>query len=205
MSSQVFPTTLKGITFFAKRTPQWLTQVQESVSGKETTISKRAYPRIVFEIGFEVLRDDLATSDLKILVGFFNGVSGSSDTFLYTDPYFNSVTTQNFGTGDGATKNFQLSAIYKDSSGYGSAEAIQNLNGAPSIFVNGTLKTLTTDYTISGTGLVTFVTAPAAAAALTWTGSFYYRCRFLTDELDLSEIWSKTWALKKLQWRSVKL
>ena len=205
MSSQVFPTTLKGITFFAKRTPQWKTQVQESVSGKETTIAKRAYPRILFEIGYEVLRDDLSTSDLKILIGFFNGVSGSSDTFLYTDPYFNSVTAQNFGTGDASTKIFQLSAIYKDASGYGSAEAIQNLNGSPSIYVNGTLKTLTTDYSISGTGVVTFVAAPAAAAAITWTGSFYYRCRFLADELDLSEIWSKAWALKKLQWRSVKL
>ena len=34
----------------------------------------------------------------------------------------------------------------------------------------------------SSTGMVTFVTAPAAAAALTWTGAFYWRCRFLLPE-----------------------
>ncbi len=205
MSSQVFPTGQLGLEFYQQRTPQWSTRRQESVSGKETTITNRAYPRIVFELSYEFLRDDTAVSDLKILVGFFNSMSGSYDTFLYTDPYFNTVTAQNFGTGDGATKVFQLSAIYKDSTGYGSAEAIQNLNGAPLIYVGGVLKTLTTDYTISGTGVVTFVTAPAVSAAITWTGSFYYRCRFENDEMDLNEMWSKAWSLKKLKFRSVKL
>jgi len=402
MSNLVFPTGLKGIQLIANRSPQWRTQVQEAMSGKETAIAKRAYPRIVWELSYEVLRDDLATSDLKIIVGFFNALNGGFDTFLYTDPYFNSVTAQNFGTGDGATRAFQLSATYKDATGQGWPEAVQNLNGTPAVYVtfgdyrgtalqyqgprtnlalqsqtldnatwtkfqttvtanaatapdgtatadkivestannqhfisqswgkaaspitytgslylqpsgrskaqvwvhdgsgNGyvaifdlsagtvTLSTLTgvgwtagsaaitaagggayrcsvtvtsastttlelrvnvcnvgttqeiytgdgtsglyawgaqmetaaaattyiptttatvsvTDYALSSTGLVTFTTAPPAAAPIIWTGAFYYRCRFQDDELNLTEILSRFWQLKKLKFRSVKL
>lgn len=205
MSSLVFPTGFLGLQLVQRRTPQWNTQVQESVSGKESRLNKRSSPLMIYELAFELLRDDLAVSDMRKLVGFYNAVQGSFDTFLYQDPYWNSVTAHSFGTGDGATKVFQLTATFKDSTGYGWPEVIQNLNGTPSIYNNGTLQTVTTNYTISSTGVVTYVTAPGAGVALTWTGGWYYRCRFMDDTLDLSEILSKWWALKKLQFRSVRL
>lgn len=190
-----------------QRTPVWLTQVQQAPSGKETRISRRSSPLMKFELGFEVLRDstNLAVSDLKRLIGFYNAMQGSYDTFLYSDPNFNAVTAQSYGTGDGTTRAFQVSATYKDSTGIGWPEVIQNFNGTPSFYNNGTLQTVTTQYTLSGTGVITYVTAPAAGVALTWTGGFYYRCRFLTDSLDLNEILSRWWELKKLGFQSVRL
>lgn len=41
------------------------------------------------------------------------------------------------------------------------------------VYVNGVLKTLTTDYTIDGTtGMITFVSQPTVGQAITWTGEF---------------------------------
>ena len=60
-----------------------------------------------------------------------------------------------------------------------------------------------TDYTLSFTGLVTFATAPASGAALTWSGSFYYRARFTNDAPgDFGEILSSIWELKSLEFES---
>lgn len=60
-----------------------------------------------------------------------------------------------------------------------------------------------TDYSVSSTGLVTFTTAPPTAAALTWTGSFYFRARFTTDDPgDFSEILNRMWELKQLEFES---
>ena len=205
MSSLVFPTGFTGLQLIQKRTPQWNTQVQSAVSGKESRLNKRSSPLMLYELAFEVLRDDLAVSDFRKLVGFFNAVQGSFDTFLYTDPYWNTVAAHQFGTGDGSTKSFQVTSTFKDATGFGWPEAIQNFNGTPQIFNNGTLQTITTQYTMSGTGVVTYVTAPGVGVALTWTGSWYYRCRFMDDTLDVTEIMSRWWALKKLAFRSVRL
>jgi uncharacterized protein (TIGR02217 family) len=205
MSNLVFPTGQLGVQLVSNRTPIFKTSVQDAQSGKQTRIARMAAPLFKFELAYEVLRDDLATSDLKTIVGFFNALKGRYDTFLYTDPYWSTVTAMQFGTGDGTTRAFQLTATNSNSGGNGIAELIQNVNGTPSIYVNGTLQTITTNYTISSTGVVTFVSAPAAAAVLTWTGSFYYRCTFTHDELSLTEILKKWWQLKKLEFQSVKL
>ena len=205
MSSAVFPSSLPGMQFFSNRTPVFKTSIQEAQSGKETRIARMSYPRFKFELSFELLRDNLATSELQTFMGFFGLLQGQYDTFLYTDPYWHSVTAMQFGTGDGSTTAFQLTATNAVSGGYGVPEAIQNLNGAPQIYVNGTLQTIVTNYSISGTGVITFIAAPAAAAVITWSGSWYYRCRFTADELTPREIMKKWWELQKVEFISVKL
>jgi uncharacterized protein (TIGR02217 family) len=204
MSSNIFPT-LSGLTFPYTRAPRWRTGIQPALSGKESRIQYRRYPLPRWELNYEILRDDIAVSDVKAIVGLFNACGGSFDTFLYTDPDFNSVTTENFGTGDGVTTQFQLIATYKNASGPGAPERFQNLNGLPQIFKAGVLQTLTTHYTIGPTGIITFVTAPAVAAALTWTGSFYYRCRFSDDELVLSKTMYKWWELMPAAFQAIAL
>ena len=205
MSSFVFPTLAVGPAYDVIRTPLWDTQVQTALSGKRSTLARRVYPLIHFELIFNLLRDDITTSDLKAIVGLFNNLQGRYDTFLFQDPDFNTVTAMQFGTGDGTTPAFQVTATYQNTGGPGYPELIQNFNGTPSIYKNGTLQTLGTNYTISGTGVVTFTSAPAAAAVLAWTGSFYYRCAFDQDKLDLAKFMSKWWAIKKLPFTSVKL
>jgi len=205
VSGLLYPANLPGLTWDSERTPIFNTGVQPAVSGKESRIAYQQYPRFYFDLQYELLRDYVVPSDLKALIGLFIDMQGRYDTFLYTDPTFNAVTTFQFGTGDGVTQNFQLIANYQNSGGPGGPELIQNLNGAPSIFKAAVLQTLTTHYTISATGMVSFVTAPAAAAALTWTGSFYYRCRFDADELTAKQFAALFWATKSVRLKSIKL
>lgn len=192
MSSFVFPV-LKGLTYPFTRTPQWRTGVNESLSGKESRIAYRQYPRIMFSLEYSVLREQASTNELKQLVGLFNAVQGSFDTFLYNDPEFNSATLENFGTGNGTTTQFQLVARYQNAGGPGYAERVQNLSSTPSIFDNGVLQTVITHYTIGPTGNITFVTPPITGHALTWTGTFSYRCRFMDDTIEFVKMMSFLW------------
>ncbi|HZR02412.1 MAG TPA: DUF2460 domain-containing protein [Burkholderiales bacterium] len=205
MSSFVYPATLPGLTYNNLRTPIWNTGLQEALSGKESRIAYRRYPLYRFELQYEFLRNNVTPNDLKALWGLFNAVQGKYDTFLYTDPHFNSVTNEPFGTGDGSTHDFQLVATYQNAGGPGISEIIQNLNGSPVIKDNGVTKTLTTDYTLGPTGLVHFITAPTSGHALTWTGSFYYRCRFDDDEMPLMQFMSQLWKTQTVVLRTIKL
>lgn len=193
MSNNIFPV-LPGLTWDIGMAPQFNTKVQRAVSGFEVRAAYRVYPLWTFKLKSELLRDTVANNELQPLIGFFNARLGAFDSFLHSAPSNNAVTAQAFGTGTGAQVAFQLVRSY---GGY--AEPVQNLNGAPAIYVNGVLKTLTTDYTISATGLVTFVVAPGNGLPLTWTGAFYYRCRFLEDEIDPLQFMNNRYSLSKLE------
>ena len=176
----LYPNNILGLTFTGTRRPIWNTARRQAQSGKETRVALRQFPLIHFELNYELLRDDVTVSDLKALVGLFNSTQGKFGTFLFTDPDFNTVTAQPFGTSDGSTTTqYQLVATYANASGPGYAEKIENLNVFPptQLFDNGTL-IQGASYSIGPTGLVQFTSPPAAGHALTWTGSFYYRCAF---------------------------
>lgn len=174
--------------------PQFSTLVQRSINGTELRTALMAYPLWTISQSYEVLRDDLANNELKQLVGFFLARNGSFDSFLFQNPDDESVTASQFGVGNGSQVYYQLTRSYG-----GFVEPVMNINGAPSIYLNGVLKTLTTDYVISSTGLVTFVVAPGAGAVITWTGNYYWRVRFLHDSADFSQFLKNLWELKKLE------
>ncbi len=122
MSTQIFPS-LPGLGWSVKRTPQWKTRVQESISGKETRIADWSFPRWQWELTFEFLRQAGANqqaqsfagqtySEFQLLAGFFNARQGMFDSFLYQDADDNAVTGQQFGTGDGTTTVFQLARAF---------------------------------------------------------------------------------------------
>jgi uncharacterized protein (TIGR02217 family) len=200
VSSNVFPV-LKGLTFDGKRRPTWNTGIQPALSGKESAIGYQQYPLYEWELNFEILDHSLVPSELLKLWGLFNAMNGRFDTFLYTDPLFNTLTDEQFGIGDGVTTAFQITAKMQNSGGPGASEIIQNFNGTPVIKKATIVQTSPTNYTLGPTGIVTFVTAPAAAAALTWSGSFYYRCRFLADSMDFSEFMARWWTTKQVAFR----
>ena len=90
---------------------------------------------------------------------------------------------------------FQLIRAYG-----GFIEPVQNLNGTPSIYLNGVQQTvgIGNQCQVSSTGLVTFTTAPASGAVLTWTGNFYYRVRFSADRADFNQFMYQLYELKQL-------
>jgi uncharacterized protein (TIGR02217 family) len=189
MGNAIFPT-LPGITWDTQVAPQFNTKIHRAVSGFEVRAAYMVYPLWKFLLKYELLRDNAANNEVKILLGFFNARLGSFDSFLYTNPADYAVSAHPFGTGNGALTSFQLTRSY---GGY--IEPVQNINGAPLIYVNGAL----TACTISGTGSVQFAAPPANGAALTWTGSFYYRCRFLADMIDLNQFMKNLYNLSKLE------
>ena len=308
MSSAVFPV-LPGLMWDVKKTPVWKTAVQSAVSGKELRVAYMQYPLWQFTLAYEVLRGD-ANAEFQTLLGFFLARQGMFDSFLYADPTDNAVTAASFGIGDGVTTAFQLTRALG-----GFVEPVQNVNGAPSVFVNtvaepsaaltspaaptlgstagGTIaattyyvkttyvgptgETLpsaesslavalnnlltvtspatqtgatgynvyvstatgtetkqngatpiaigtgwteptsglvsgsalpasnTTGWSVSSTGLVTFNAAPAVGAALTWTGGFYYRVRFLDDTSEFNQFIQNFWENKRVRLQSVKV
>lgn len=304
MSNTVYPNNILGLSFGVVRSPEWNTGFQRALSGKQSTIAYQVYPFVHFELDYELLRDDISTSDLKALVGLLNSLQGRYDTFLFQDPDFNAVTAQSFGTGDGTTASFQLVATYGNAGGPSYNEIIQALNGSATVYVNGVqeyaaartapgLPTLsqvsggtlaartryvkltylsangetaassensfaisannllhvanpgaqtgctqynvyagtaagaekfqatvnigtgwteptggitttgaappvsnTTGWGVGTTGLVTFNGAPVNGAALTWTGGFYYRCRFDEDSFEWTKFLNQWWQSK---------
>lgn len=201
MSNLIYPV-LPGLMFDSIRTPLWSSNVQTALTRKKTAIGLQQYPQYRFTLQYEVLRHALTPSELLALAGLFNAVQAQADTFLYSDPVFNTVTGEPFGTGDGSTKNFQLIATWQNVGGPGSPDLIQNLNGAPVIKDNGVTKTAGTDYTLGPTGIIAFGTAPVAAHALTWTGSWYYRCRFPDDTMDFTQFQYKLWSTGQIAFES---
>jgi hypothetical protein len=221
VSSLVFPE-LVGLGWDVLRTPQWSTNVQSALSGKTSTVGKRLYPLIRWEVAFNLLREvgaagySSSTSELLQIVGLFNAVQGRFDTFLRSDPDFNSVTGQLFGTVATGINNYQLVATYQNPSGPGYDELIQNLNAVPVLAAGSSFGSSSVissgNYTIGGAasgfvpGLVNFTTLPTVGLNLYWTGTFYYRCRFDEDELKgLRKFMNKLWLIDKLAFTSVKL
>lgn len=199
MSNAVFPD-LPGLKWSTSKAPIWKTRVQESVSGKELRTALMSFPRWRYSLAYEVLRAETVYQELQTLVGFFNARRGSWDSFLYLDPDDNAVAAQQFGVGDGATKDFQLTRPFG-----GFVEPVQNVNGAPAITKGGVLQATPGDYSLSATGLVSFVAAPAIGVPLAWTGSYYVRCRFERDTEEFTQFLKDLWEARRIEFRTEKL
>lgn len=206
MALDVFPA-LPGLLWDVKKSPEFATLVRRSNSLSEQRVALAAYPLWTFDLAWDLLRDDQSTQspsspydELKQLVGFFLKQNGSLRAFAYTDPSDSAVSGQLFGTGDGATTQFQLVRTYGSSFVF--AEPVQNVNAITNVKDNGVVVPPTTGsphYTVNSSGLITFSAAPVAGHSLTWTGTYYYRVRFADDLAEFSEFMSQLWELKKLQ------
>jgi uncharacterized protein (TIGR02217 family) len=202
-----------GCTLAVIRAPEFNTGITKAISGKESRIAYQAYPLMTWTLQYEFLRDFTSPSEFKALFSLYMALYGRYDTCLFTDPWFNTVTTQQFattGTSDTAGTPYQITATYTDTAGYyagvGAPELIQNFNGAPSIYGNGTLIS-SSNYSVSGTGVLTFNSGnqPASGTVLTWSGAFYYRVRFDDDNLEFDQFMANFWEVKKVKLRQIKL
>lgn len=196
-----FPT-LIGQTWEVKKRPMFSTIVQRTASGKEIRSALMSYPLWQWELSYDLLRGDAVNAELQNIVGFFEQMLGSATAFNYTDPTDNSVTAQAIGYGNGVATQFQLVRTLG-----GFVEPIQNVNAITGIYDNGSPVTQGSGagkYTINSTGLVTFGTAPADTHALTWTGSYFFLCRFLEDLIETNNFMYNLFELQKIGFQSVK-
>jgi uncharacterized protein (TIGR02217 family) len=186
-----------------KKSPTANSIVQKTVANKGVaSASLQPYPTWVFEFDMDRItgNEALASSVIASFIGIHIACNGRAFPFLFIDPQDNAVTQINSGMlnvtpgaaqpmgqfGDGASKQFQLARIY------GSAgvpnDIIQNVAGSISVYVNGSF---TTAYSVDGLGVVTFNSAPANGATLTWSGNFYFYVRFESDNLDCTRVYTE--------------
>lgn len=203
MTTPVFPS-FPGQAIGIKRTPLWRTGVQSSLSGKETRLAYMSYPLYQWSLDLSVLRSYASYAELAQIIGLINTVQGMAGNFLFMDPEDNAVSGQSFGTGDGSTKVFQLVRAY---GGYTEPvqQPLMQTDGSDATFsvkVNGTS---TSAFSFTAPGVITFSSAPASGAALTWSGAFRFLCRFLQDNPQFTQEFIQAWSITGLQFQSVKL
>lgn len=193
MSNAVFPT-LASLEWPTLKIPMWSTQVKTAKSGRESRSTGRSFPIYKIKLSFSALKSLVGSDDLYTLVGFYNQRRGSFDSFLFSDPTDKTVTLHDFGTGNGSATKFQ---IIRTQGGF--VDEVKNIVGTPLIYVNNVLQTVTTQYVIDAFGAVTFVTPPTNTATIRWSGSYYYRCRFESDENEFENFMKDLWQSKSVK------
>lgn len=172
--------------------PNFRTEPAESKGGRQQRNIVRAQPGFKFDIGHNVK----SPTQIATLIDFFWLRQGMAHSFRAKDPNDYQVTTNNFGTGDGATVAFQLRQVKSDAAATFYRTITKPVSGTILIYKNAVLQTETTHYTINySTGIVTFVTAPANGLALTWTGEFDICVHFASDlaQFDWKSVENRGW------------
>lgn len=202
MTLPVYPT-LAGLSYPIKWTPRFYNMAtQTTASGADIDLGLAAYPLHDFELTYELLRDTAGQVEFKKLMGFVLSIGGTKGRFLYSNPDDNAVTGQNIGTGDGATTAFTLVRTFGSSFTGTEPIGYVDLGATFNVYVDGTLKTLTTDYTVDqttpGNQLVNFVTAPASAKAITVDMTYLYYCKFTDNQAEFDKFMNQLWELQKV-------
>ena len=188
MSNAIFPT-MPGLAWSILKTPTWNTEVQTAYSGREIRRAMQARPKWKFTLTYEILRDYQGYAECKQMMAFFNLRKGSFDSFLLLDGSDSVATAQVLGTSDGTNKAYPILHSfqgYTEPVGYAVPTSVM-ANGVP-----------TTAYTTDGM-TITLNSAPAAGVVISWTGTFYYRVRFLNDEMEFEQFLKDFWLLKKCE------
>jgi uncharacterized protein (TIGR02217 family) len=182
-----FPT---AISFHSTGGPARKTEIVALGSGYEERNAVWANSRRNYDVGYGVKTLD----DLYAVIAFFEArmarlygfrLKDFSDYKSCSPGAAISATDQPIGTGDGITTIFQLAKIYTSGPSSWTRTIKKPVDGSVLIAVAGVLQAsgVSTDST---TGLVTFVTAPAAAAAITAGFEFDTPVRFDTDVLSIN-------------------
>lgn len=203
ITTPLFPTSVfTGLKIDVKRTDAFENIESIAASGRRTAVSWREMPESHFEIGFNFLDANgnlippstdgtIQFTEYDTLRGFFNAQHGGLLPFLLSlsdltrNPTDSYVTGQQVGTGDGTTVNFQLNRTVASF-----LEPLQTVdpNGTLNVYVDGTLKTYGSDYTVLTGGIVQFTSAPANTKVISADIPFLYLCTFDQDEADWDQI-----------------
>lgn len=209
MSNAVFPS-LPGLTFPLKRTPTFSTTLMQSISGRETRVSKWSSPRYTYELVFSALRTDALYQEMQILQEFFLARQGSFDSFLYNDVDDNFVQGQVLGLGNGFNTTFQLVRAFGGPSAK-FIDAVLAPNIVTNVYLNGGIQN-PTSYTVSTwgnasnlpPGVVTFNGAPGVGQVVSADFTYYFPCRFDADTEDFEKFMFNIWEVKKMAFTTIK-
>lgn len=175
--------------------PSWQNVIQEAISGNEQRFAQWTKCRGVGDLSLGLQISDDPVGDFKAIYAMYVAHRGSLYPWRFRCHYDCTAEDENFGTGDASETEFQLTMTYDP--GFillgtpGALSYVRDITlvvDTPTIKVNGSLLSSSNsppDFTVSSSGLVTFASAPANAAALTWTGTFDVPVRFDSDTLPV--------------------
>jgi uncharacterized protein (TIGR02217 family) len=197
MAADLFPT-LPGLGWTMTKTPMWKTLAFDATSGREARIGLRVYPRWKWTLTFDHLKAETSYLEFQQLADFVNTHYGPRDEFLFQDPTDNFIAGQLIGWGDGATKVFQLVRTLHV---YGFEEPITNFNSSAltnAVYINR-VAVDPGGYTISSSGILTFIDAPTDTYEISADINYYWPARFLTDDNEFDYFMHQVWEMKKLE------
>lgn len=192
------------------KTPHFNTITMKPAAGRGVvTASLAPYATWDFQLALSLFIGSEAEAESLVAqwIGLFLQTQGATGFFFFQDPNDNAISVSN-GTmlnvtpgaaapmgnqGDGSSVMYQLARYIG-----GGFDIIQNVNGTPSLYVNGTY---TSAYSVSSTGVITFETAPPLDATLQWGGNFYFLCQFQEDTLkDLARFYQNGGNAQEALW-----
>lgn len=205
----------KGLGWSYTLSPKFSTISQVPQSGRhpaQATLQEST----IFEL--ELTFDYLQLAGYQYLKEFYEAMRGSYGFFLFDPSQFDLDTlavTEDItqpsngfiGQGDGTTKVF---AMWRSSSVLGGGtvtqlERIQNITLLTGVFLNGVLQA-TSSYTQANLpSQITFTTAPAAGANISWAGNYSYLVHFSEDTADFEEFMFQIYKMKSLKLETINL
>jgi|SRR6185312_9084613 len=188
MSYNTWPT-FAGRGWGIKKRPITRTIVQTADGGQEFRLSRYQTPLHEFDIEIPYL----SQTDYTTLQTFFWNQGGSFTPFLFVPDNESAVGTY-VGTGNGSTKTFTLTAADASPCDYVAGSP------APVFKVNGTV----VGGTLSGNNQVTFASAPASGANISWTGTYYYIVRFTDDQIEIAQTMNQIYEATTITLRRVR-
>lgn len=195
--------TLAGLTWSRRKKPGYSTRVAKHTSGREVRLPLMANPLYEFEAVYGGLPSSgmypgpMGSNDLQTLMGFFLQMQGQANTFLYTDPRDNTVTSQEIAEGDGSSTQFLMARTLG-----GVSDIVGWVTTLTAVYLNGT--PLGSGFALATPNLLVFTSPPGAGVQITADFSYAFVCRFLDDQLDFEEFMSNLWKLDSMKFRSVK-
>lgn len=172
--------------------PAFKNVIQEAISGNEQRFAQWTHCRGVGDLSYGLLTSSDPVGDFAAILAMWRAHFGSLYPFRFRDWSDYTATNEIFGTGNGSTTAFQLVKTYDPSfillNTTGTLFYVRGITqpvvSTVTIKVDGTPQTVTTDYSISAAGLVTFV-VPPGNVLVTWSGEFDVPVRFDTDQLPV--------------------
>lgn len=164
--------------------PTFYNVIQEAISGQEQRVQVWAKCRGQWTCSYSILDTEENSGTFRAIIALFRAHFGSLRPFPFKDWGDYQLTNELIGTGDGSDTTFQIIKTYNPGSILGVSTVYTYVRdiylprSGLVVKVDGVTQTLTTDYTVSSTGIITFTVAPPNGEAITVTGEFDVPVRF---------------------------
>lgn len=214
-----------GFGWNFKQTQKFLTTKQKPQSGRgAVAASNQAGVLYDLELVFNYLKAQRISGtgsvvlDYAYLRDFYEAMQGSYGRFIFDPSVYglaNLTVTQDTtqlqngfcGIGNGTQTVFPM---WRSTSVLGGGvvtqlERIQNVSLLSGVYVNGTEQELSAFTQTNFPAQITFNTAPAENAVVSWAGNYNYLCSFSEDSNEINEFMYQLYELKSLTLETINL